>query len=159
LVGNAIPTRVVVTAGATSLSTTNVDQLLAACEPSGIVRSYRGDLIATSGTAGEDRTVNVLPIETYLRGVVGSEMPHAWGTAGGGRGAAALRAQAVAARSYALVQNRYSYAKTCDTQTCQVYAGAAQRNGVNGAVTMREYATTDTAVATTAGAVRRLGST
>ena len=36
----------------------------------------------------------------------------------------ALRAQAVAARSYSLGQKRYSYAKTCDTQSCQVYGGA-----------------------------------
>ncbi len=35
----------------------------------------------------------------------------------------ALRAQAVAARSYGLSQNRYSYAKTCDTSSCQVYGG------------------------------------
>ena len=35
----------------------------------------------------------------------------------------ALRAQAVAARSFALSQNRYSYAKTCDTSSCQVYGG------------------------------------
>jgi SpoIID/LytB domain protein len=159
LVGNAVAAQVVVTAGAGSLSTTNVDQLLAACEPGGTVRSYRGDLLAVNGTAGENRTVNVLPMETYLRGVVGSEMPNSWGGSGGGRGAQALRAQAVAARSYALVQNRYPYARTCDTQTCQVYAGAAQRIGVTGAVTKREYPTTDAAIAATAGLVRRIGST
>ncbi len=158
LVGSGVTPQVRVSAGSGSLSTTDVDRLLAACEPSGVVRSYRGDLLAINGTAGENRTVNVLPVETYLRGVVGSEMPSSWGTAGGGRGAQALRAQAVAARSYALVQNRYSFAKTCDTQTCQVYAGAAQRSGVAGAVTRREYATTDAAIAATAGSVRRLGS-
>ena len=36
-------------------------------------------------------------------------------------------AQAVAARSYALAQNRYSYAKTCDTTACQAYDGTARR--------------------------------
>ena len=39
----------------------------------------------------------------------------------------ALRAQAVAARSFGLSQNRYSYAKTCDTSSCQVYGGSATR--------------------------------
>jgi len=34
----------------------------------------------------------------------------------------------VAARSYSLAQNRYSYAKTCDTQSCQVYGGADQES-------------------------------
>jgi stage II sporulation protein D len=41
------------------------------------------------------RVVNVLPLETYLQGVVAGEVPHTWPTE-------ALRAQAVAARSYAL---------------------------------------------------------
>src|SRR4051794_8639839 len=157
VVGQGVAGPIRVTAGDTR-ATTNVDALLATCEPSGIVRSYRGDLSAVNGTAGEDRTVNTVALETYLRGVVGSEMPNAWGSAGGGRGAQALRAQAVAARSYAMVQNRYSYAKTCDTQTCQVYAGAAQRNGVGGAVVRREYATTDAAIAATNGLVRRIGN-
>ncbi len=47
--------------------------------------------------------------------------------AGGGAGANALRAQSVAARSYALTQARYSYAKTCDSSACQVYGGAGWR--------------------------------
>ena len=41
------------------------------------------------------RVVNALPLETYLQGVVAGEVPHTWPTE-------ALRAQAVAARSYAL---------------------------------------------------------
>ena len=41
--------------------------------------------------------VNSLGVETYLASVVGSEMPHRWPLA-------ALQAQAVAARPYALKQ-------------------------------------------------------
>ena len=68
-------------------------------------------------------------MEDYLRGVVPRESPASWGDAAGGAGINALRAQAVAARSYAQAENRYPYAKTCDTTTCQVYGGA----GLNGA--------------------------
>jgi stage II sporulation protein D len=57
-------------------------------------RGYRGSLVLyRSGSALQ--VVNDVPLERYLRGVVPWEMPHRWA-------AAALRAQAVAARSYAL---------------------------------------------------------
>ena len=61
-------------------------------------RRYRGEL-QISGRGGQLRVVNALGIETYLASVVGSEMPHAWPLA-------ALQAQAVAARTYALQQRR-----------------------------------------------------
>ena len=86
-------------------------------------------------------------MEDYLRGVVPRESPASWGDASGGKGMAALQAQAVAARSYAAAQNRYSWAKTCDNQNCQVYGGA----GLNGVVT--EDSRTNTAVTSTAGKV------
>jgi len=78
------------------------------------------------------RTVNILPLATYLIGVVPQEMPAYWATQGEGRGAHALRAQAVAARSYVASDmqannghGKYLYADTCNTATCQVYRGAA----------------------------------
>lgn len=83
--------------------------------------SYRGALgVALDG--GQARTISKLDIEDYLRGVVPAESPANWADKGG---AEALKAQAVAARSYAAAENRASYAKTCDTQACQVYRGAA----------------------------------
>ncbi len=89
-------------------------------------RSYRGTLRVVRSQQSV-LMVNWLPMESYLRGVVPSESPAGWGDGGGGRGMAALQAQAVAARSYALAENRYPpYAKTCDTTSCQVYAGAAE---------------------------------
>ena len=59
-------------------------------------RRYRGRLqFLVRG--GQVQVVNHLGIETYLASVVGSEMPHRWPLP-------ALRAQAVAARTYALRQ-------------------------------------------------------
>ncbi len=110
--------------------------------------TYRGEL-RTVNDAGVQRAVNVLPTELYLRGVVAREMPSSWADLGGGTGVHALQAQAVAARSYALAQNRWSYAKTCDTTACQVYGGrATTANGV------REDSRANAAIAATAGLVR-----
>ncbi|MEB3270170.1 MAG: SpoIID/LytB domain-containing protein [Synechococcus sp.] len=61
-------------------------------------RLYRGDLQLQPQGSGL-LAVNLIPLETYLPSVVGSEMPAAWP-------AAALQAQAVAARTYALGQRR-----------------------------------------------------
>jgi len=108
---------------------------------------YRGKLrMATDG--GATRVVNVLDTESYLRGVVPRESPASWGDAAGGRGLEALKAQAVAARSYSISENRSPVAKTCDTQSCQVYGGAAQNNS------WIEDGRTDRAIAGSAGQVR-----
>ncbi|MEO6880704.1 MAG: SpoIID/LytB domain-containing protein [Mycobacteriaceae bacterium] len=82
--------------------------------------SYRGNLTLVPAD-GSLRTVNTVAQEDYVRDVVPRESPSGWGDTGG---QAALEAQAVAARSYGMAQNRYPYAKTCDTQSCQVYGGA-----------------------------------
>jgi stage II sporulation protein D len=57
-------------------------------------RLYRGKLEITS-QGGFLRVVNLVSLESYLQGVVAGEMPHQWPLE-------ALKAQAVAARSYAL---------------------------------------------------------
>ncbi|KGG27832.1 MULTISPECIES: SpoIID/LytB domain-containing protein [unclassified Prochlorococcus] len=59
-------------------------------------RRYRGELRVRSVGAGL-QVVNHLRVEDYLASVVGSEMPQSWPLA-------ALQAQAVAARTYALAQ-------------------------------------------------------
>jgi SpoIID/LytB domain protein len=111
-------------------------------------RSYRGTLNPVPN-GSSDYLVNTLPMDSYLRGVVPRESPASWGDAGGGRGMAALQAQAVAARSYAQAENAYPPdAKICDTSSCQVYGGAAEKG-----VAM-EDPRTDNAIATTAGQVR-----
>ena len=58
--------------------------------------AYRGTLVIDS-TGRKLDLVNLVPLESYLDGVVGEEMPATWP-------AAALQAQAIAARSYALAQ-------------------------------------------------------
>ncbi|MGZ4588791.1 MAG: SpoIID/LytB domain-containing protein [Mycobacteriaceae bacterium] len=103
---------------------------------------YRGSLVGVND-AGALRTVSSLSMEDYLRGVVPRESPAAWADQGG---AAALRAQAVAARSYSQSEYRYSYAKTCDTQSCQVYGGSSG-----------EDRRSDAAIAATAGVVLTRG--
>ncbi|RMI34441.1 SpoIID/LytB domain-containing protein [Nocardia stercoris] len=88
---------------------------LAVCDGS----RYRGALgVALEGD--QPRTVNAVDLEDYLRGVVPAEMEAGWADQGG---AAALRAQAVAARSYVLAEHRYPYAQSCDSTDCQMYPG------------------------------------
>ena len=123
------------------------------CQPDGAVKLYRGLIQIVNGNTGENRTVNVVPLDQYVRGVVPRESPASWADAGGGKGANALRAQAVAARTYASTQTRYAYAKTCDTDACQVYGGAARRAAPADALDVLEDARTDQAVAATAGVV------
>ena len=58
-------------------------------------RAYRGSLQILKLDKGKVRVVNVVGLDFYLRGVVPSEMPKDWAPE-------ALKAQAVAARSYAV---------------------------------------------------------
>lgn len=61
-------------------------------------RRYRGQIVVDAPNA-KLRAIDVLPLQEYLYGVVPAEMPSAWLSA-------ALDAQAVAARSYALASRR-----------------------------------------------------
>ena len=120
------------------------------------VRYYRGIVRAMNNSRNENRTINIARLDDYLRGVVPRESPASWGDTAGGAGMNALRAQAVAARSYSVTENRYAgLAKTCDTQDCQVYGGAALRTSVNASPTNLESANTDRAIAETTGVVIR----
>ena len=132
--------------------------LIGLCEPAtsaykARIRYYRGGIRATVDGSNNHRVVNLVTLESYLRGVVPRESPAGWGDAAGGLGMHALRAQAVAARSYSLSEARYSYAKTCDTQNCQVYGGAATRSVGSTSSTVLEDSRTDRAIAETAGYV------
>lgn len=131
----------------------SLDSLLRVCEATG-ERAYRGSLSVVNHL-GTQMTINHLPTESYLRGVVPRESPASWGSAGGGRGIEALKAQAVAARSYALSSSRATGAKTCDTTACQVYGGAGVKTS---SWTALESALTDQAIAATAGEVRMIGT-
>ncbi len=61
-------------------------------------RAYRGRILVDV-VGGKLRAINVVPLEQYLYGVVAAEVPSTWLPA-------ALEAQAVAARSYALASRR-----------------------------------------------------
>ncbi|WP_432509770.1 SpoIID/LytB domain-containing protein [Kineococcus sp. SYSU DK001] len=94
--------------------------------------------------------VNDVPLETYLRGVVPAESPASFHPE-------ALKAQSVAARSYAMsVLNPQAQTDICDTTACQVYRGAELRDR-NGATTWTTPASTNAAIAATAGEIRSYG--
>ncbi len=108
--------------------------------PNGKV-AYRGALASRAPKPGKPkrRTVNRLPLDSYLKGVVPRETFTSWHPA-------ALESQAIAARTYAAYEMAQPVSKTyqiCDTTDCQVYGGFSA-----------EYATTNAAVEATAGQVR-----
>jgi len=128
-----------------------LEQTLQVCSGSNSATWYRGEVRAAR-YGGNQRTVNWVRIEQYLRGVVPREMSASWASLGDGAGSRALEVQAVAARSYALAEVRYAYAKTCDTIRCQVYGGRRARRGSK--QWSHEAPETDAAVSATAGLVR-----
>ncbi|MEJ7789925.1 MAG: SpoIID/LytB domain-containing protein [Thermoleophilaceae bacterium] len=97
---------------------------------------YRGDLVLRPGAFGGVTAINLLSIDPYVRGVVAGEMPSSWDSD-------ALRAQSVAARTYALATRKTGevFDLYPDTRS-QVYTG------VTG-----ETSTTDSAVAATSNEV------
>jgi stage II sporulation protein D len=97
---------------------------------------YRGDLQIRAAAIGGVSAINALDLDDYIRGVVAGEMPSGWPQE-------ALRAQAVAARTYALATSKDGdgFDQYSDTRS-QVY------NGIAG-----ETASTDQAVAATADEV------
>lgn len=101
---------------------------------------YRGVLRITATTTV--KVVNEVPLESYLRGVVPSEMPSSWAPE-------ALKAQAVASRSYAVYQRHPS------TGTFDFYDDT--RSQVYHA-TLAEKTSTTLAVTSTAGRVLMHGT-
>ncbi len=96
----------------------------------GVLRSSRGD------------TVNIVPLDAYVQGVVPLEVFPSWRPE-------ALRSQAVAARTYAAFERQQPLARhyeICDTTQCQVYGGYSA-----------ETATTNAAIKATAKQVLTKG--
>ncbi|MFM8260225.1 MAG: SpoIID/LytB domain-containing protein [Vulcanococcus sp.] len=103
-------------------------------------RRYRGRLQVLAGPEGL-QLINHVPLESYLASVVGSEMPASWPQQ-------ALRAQAVAARTYALKGRRPAAAFDLQaTVASQMYRGLEA-----------ETASTREAVQATRGQVLTYGS-
>jgi len=103
--------------------------------------AYRGTLQSRRpSSASTNRiTVNVLSLENYLRGVVPREIPASWSPA-------AVRAQAIAARTYAAYERAHpasSVYQICDTASCQVYGGYSA-----------EHPDSDAAISATAGKIQ-----
>jgi stage II sporulation protein D len=101
---------------------------------------YRGRILVFLNDRGTLNLINELPVEEYLRGVVPSEMgPEQY------RQLEALKAQAVAARTYTL-RNLGEFSREgydiCATPRCQVYGGMDV-----------EHPLSDRAVSETAGQV------
>lgn len=93
-------------------------------------RRYRGAL-ELRHKGGGLTAVNIVPVDGYLRSVVPEEMPVDWP-------AEALKAQSVAARSFALA-SRGRHASEgydlCTTTHCQLYTGtAAEKSASNAAI-------------------------
>lgn len=104
---------------------------------------YRGTLGILVQSVSRVSVVNDVTLDQYLGGVVPVEMPSTWP-------AAALQAQAVAARSYAARRLRptVSYFDVPDDSTSQIYRGS-----------LAEKATTNAAIAATASTVLLSGTT
>ena len=117
-----------------AMSNENWNNSLQLCYTDGSVEHVYGyiqGVTYVSGSLPLQRTVNVLPVESYLQGVVASETPATWGTDGSAGpqaepwGFQALEAQAVESRSFALSSPMgwFGFADTCDSTECQVYSG------------------------------------
>jgi len=121
----------------------------------GFTRYYRGDMLAIHAR-DSIVTVNDVDTESLVRSVIPREVSPSWADAGGGRGAAAVRAQAVAARSYAIAgDTRWAgYATTCDSVSCQVYAGYGTRTAGSSTIVKVEDPRTDLATSSTARQIR-----
>ena len=117
--------------------------LLVLVNRSGILNAvgapYRGDLTVAHQSSGLC-AIDTLPVESYLRGVVPLEMSSGWPIE-------ALKAQAVAARTYAIrsISSSGLFDLYSDTRS-QAYGGAS-----------RERAATDAAVTGTAGVIATYG--
>jgi stage II sporulation protein D len=107
---------------------------------------YRGSMLLYPGSLGGVTAINSLPLDSYIKGVVASEVPSSWDTD-------ALRSQAVAARTYALTTGAGGelFDQYPDTRS-QMYRGVvSETERTNGAVedTAGEVVTYDGEPATT----------
>lgn len=118
--------------------------------PSGLQRDYAGSVTTHAwGTAA--RSVNTTTAESHARAVVPNEMSPSWP-------AAALQAQAIAARSYAAYARAHPLSAsydTCDSSSCQVYRGIADYDSAGTLRTARLDSRSTAATTATAGSVVR----
>jgi len=126
-----------------------LSDLVQTCNPDASRHWYGGTIVAKASA----KTYDVLALEEYVADVVPRESIAAWGQLGGEE---ALKAQAVAARSYGIARAQTSGGVMCDTPYCQSYVGRAV-GGTTPTVDVESgiYATTSLAAAqATVGQVR-----
>lgn len=118
--------------------------------PDGSSRDYRGAVRAVRTGTTTVQPLAVMPMESYLLGVVPRESPSSFY-------AAALQTQAIAARSYSEYERRHAPSTRsydiCDTTQCQVFGGSHSYTS-SGTMTNLEPTSTTQAVQATAGVVR-----
>ena len=110
-------------------------------------RGYRGTVTAIRTGSRSLQVVNTLPMELYLRPVVAAEVSPSWPVE-------ALRAQAVAARSYAAHEALGRAGKSFDvfdSTRSQAYPGAVWYDASWQVVRNREHPNTDAAITDTPG--------
>lgn len=125
-------------------TTTGRARLVVVAEPGSTIeiggKAYRGVVELRVDAQGRIRPINWIEMESYLRGVVPSELgPEVWPQL------EALKAQSVAARTYAVAnlgQFEEGGYDLCATPRCQAYGGAAA-----------EHPLSDRAIAATAAEV------
>ena len=87
-------------------------------------KAYRGSVMVRPTAPGSIELINLIDVESYLRSVVPSEMPSSWPIE-------ALKAQAIAARSYAIASLGKHDADGYDVKPNtedQVYSGMSSEN-------------------------------
>ena len=114
----------------------------------GTVSQYNGRIEVRRTSTTRLIRLNIVSMESYLRGVVPREMPASWD-------ADAVRAQAVAARTYAAQErgaNTWPNFDSCDSTSCQVYRG--EKTTYPSGTVIQHEAQSDAAITATAGKVR-----
>lgn len=114
----------------------------------GTVSQYNGRIEVRRTSTTRLIRLNIVSMESYLRGVVPREMPASWD-------ADAVRAQAVAARTYSAQErgaNNWPNLDTCDSTSCQVYRG--EKTTYPSGTVIAHESQSDAAISATAGKVR-----
>ena len=151
LLGTGTPLKAPVTFS----SSTGHVRLLLGSSSTAYYRDYIGSVTGARYN-GTHYSIVRTTMETYLRGVVPAEMPASWE-------AAAVRAQSVAARTYATNQRASSPSsrpyQTCDSTACQVFDGYADYTTSGTLKTARTHPSSDAAITGTSGVIVTYGGT
>lgn len=144
-----------VATGTTWVRFTRGARLLQLVTGTGATRYYRGSMIARYASTGKMMAIEDVVLDEYVYGVVPREEPSSWP-------AEALKAQAVAARTYAVYKKDYQRSKgyaydICATTSCQAYLGYGSKASPSATRVDLERSSTNSAVDATARKVLTYG--